>query len=115
MKKNILNISILLLIFSLNGCSSKEDSQIKSFAKCSIVAEQLGDYKSKKNLENKMGIYMKNNVDYFKSINNLSAYFMKLTEEVRNDDIGLYKYNTRGKMKILQELYNSDECKELYK
>lgn len=114
MKKIILNISILLLIFSLNGCTSKEDSQMKSFAKCAIVANRLGDYEGKNNLDNKMKTYIRNNEDYFKSINNLSAYLMKLTEEVRNEDIGLYKYNTMGHMKILQKIYNSDECQELY-
>ena len=114
-KKISLVMLTLLLMIGLDGCSSKEDNGIKSFAKCSIVADQLGDYRGKKNLENKMEAYMKENADYFKSINNLSAYFMKLNEDVRNDDIGLYKYNSMGQMKILQKLYNSDECQELYK
>ena len=114
MKRIILYILIVFLVVSLSGCTSKEDDQMKSFAKCSIVAEQIGDYKGKKNLEHKMKAYLRNNENYFKSINNFSAYLMKLTEEVRNDDIGLYKYNTMGQMKILQELYNSDECKKLY-
>ena len=115
MNKFILNTLALILILGLSGCSSKEDNKIKSLLKCSIAADRLGDYKAVRTVDSTMERYIANNASYFNSIKNISFYFMKLGEEVKNDDLGLSKYGTRGQIKVLKEAYSSDECQELYK
>jgi hypothetical protein len=115
MKKLNLGILLAIVLISISGCSSSEDDRMREFIKCSIVANEMGDYQSAAKVHKKMKSFIKKNSEYFDKINNPNAYIMKLTEDTRNNDLELYKYNTMGKRKVIYDNYHSDECQELYK
>ena len=109
-----LMIGILALGLVLGLSDSSEESKVKSLYKCAFVAEQLGEYKAKQNVSKKLDTYMTENNSYFKSIKSISAYLLKIGEDVRNDDLDWSGRTLKSQMYILQKTFKSDECQELY-
>ncbi len=97
-----------IFLVMIVGCSGPEDKLYTSF-KCGKAAFYMGESKFAENA-------MKNAEQYAKDIDfggSTSRYFMMLGDKFQ-DEYELYRYNAYNQAGIIQEIYDSSECQDLY-
>lgn len=100
---HVKTVSATIIVAFLSACSSVE-SDLKSFMKCMIVANEMGMQVASQNVAAKMDKYLTEN-----NIEGSAGYGMRLGEEVRND-LGLYSQNLEGQIYTMIDVYNSSTC-----
>lgn len=106
--KSIKTFIVTLSLILLTACSSVE-SDLKTYMKCGIAANQLEKEKANINISKKLSEYIKEH-----EIKGSAGYAMHLSEEVKNEDLELYKKNLEGQIYTLVKVYNSSECKDIH-
>lgn len=106
MFKAVVTVSAFIVLV---GCSDPEDKIYESF-KCAKAATYMGEDDLANIAMNKSEPYAKD-VDFGGSP---AKFFMELGQRFQ-DDYPLYKYNTKGQVEIIKDLYESDDCQDLYK
>lgn len=96
-----------IIVASVTACGSVK-SDLKSFMKCGIAANQLEKSVASQNISTAMAQYMKKN-----SIDFSAGDASYLGQEVR-DDLALFDKNLRGQLYILAKVYNSSTCRNMH-
>ena len=98
----LISFSVLLIL----GCSSEESKIYDSF-KCAKVARMIGnDSQALKALEKAE--------PYLNKISGSQARYAMFLSQKFSDDLELFRYSGEGKMKIINETYQSNKCQSLY-
>lgn len=97
----------IVFLFLLSSCGSVK-SDMKSFLRCGIAANQLEQNTASKKIKIKMSQY----VDKHK-VDGSARDVMFLGQEVR-DEMSLYNKGLERKIYTLVKVYNSSECQEMH-
>lgn len=106
MKVNRIVLSAIIAT-NLVACSSVE-SDMKSFIKCGMAANQLERSVAAQNISTKMAQYIREN-----NVDGSARYAMHLGQEVR-DDLALYDKSLEGQIYTLVKVYNSSTCRDMH-
>ena len=98
---------ISIFATALTACSSVE-SDLKSFMKCGMAANQLERNFASREIADKMDKYIRKN-----KVNGSARNAMYLGQEVR-DDLNLHSKSLDGQIYSLVKIYNSSECRDMH-
>lgn len=85
------------------------NSELENKIMCSMVASEMGDYNAQQNALRKTEQYIQENRIHLDSLS-----LMGIRERISNDVLELYKLNSHGKDKKIEEVYNARVCQKLY-
>ncbi|SEI13681.1 hypothetical protein SAMN05660691_04117 [Rheinheimera pacifica] len=106
MNKN-LALFYIFFVVTLSSCSFV-DGEIKSFLKCGLAANQLGEHQAVEMISSKMKAYVNE-----EKIEGSARYVMELGQEVR-DELDLYSKGLERQEYTLAKIYNSSKCLDMH-
>ncbi|AZN33313.1 MULTISPECIES: hypothetical protein [unclassified Pseudoalteromonas] len=103
-----MKLKIVVSVLCLSGCSEFDDEAM-TFLRCGIAANELDQHQAIDRINDKMGLFFKEEKLY---ISSRDASYMGA--EIRNEEMQLYRKNALAQYATLVEVYNSSECVDLH-